>query len=711
MAGPLDLRGRVVITDGATGVLNKVRNGLQTIGRETRRVTSSGPRAGAITGAVSTAAMYQLVQSTREFNESLWGAQAAFLGNVKAKTAEEMTEGVNKTRDEAERLRKTALDLSKSLGLMPETFMKAGEEAAKMGLNLQKSEAVMKASGLIQMSDRESQANVMAKALGTYGIIYGAEEDDEKYAQQVKQRASMLALAGAQTRTSASKIEEGMRNYMGIHGAFGGRFEDAVALIAMGSQIGQQEKESGTALKSIQARFLNMPVGGRGALAAAGIDMSKFMDFGGVDPARATNQLIQMFPQQLGKGARGNLLKWMEQQRASGGMNDPSIINKTLQRMEKLGLKFAGDQDRENAANKIAAVMSGVGGKFDPLALISEIDKAIKEGRAGPGIWAAIGEPKRLHQYAGLMRIVNDTLKLRNGLLEDGGRYLDLVSRGYAVSDAGKIVALEAAFRRLQITLMRSDGVQSALDMFNRLATWFESLPPAVANATGSLMAIGGIAGVAGLAIAGIVAGFSALASTAGLVVVGLTALGAGLVWAWNNTEKLKELWSQMASAMQEWAGNIADGALDMLATGIERVQTAWASFASWVSGWADSIMGRIRAFVDGVAGMWARLRGLFSSIPMPSFGGGAAAPPADGSVQPQSAPAPTGGRATGLLQEASRFNGGAPANDNGGNRFAELSISINDSRTTAKFNESGDGKPMFGRVNLNTGPTMSGAR
>lgn len=678
MAGPLDLRGRVTIADGASGPLRQIKAGLDAVGQAAQKIStgqylrnlvgsakhSAERTSRAVGGAVAATGaaaaggvVMSFVHATREFNEAAWGAQAAFLGGVKGTSEADLTAGLRQSQEDAEKLRRTALDLSKALGLMPEAFMGAGEEAAKMGLDFDKSKAIMRSAGMVQMSDREAKANVIAKAIGSYGIIYGAEDDPAKYAKQAHSRASMLALAGAQTRTSASKIEEGMRNYMGMHGAFGGRFEDAVAIIAMGSQIGQMEKETGTSMRSLQGRFLNMPTGGRAALAGAGIDLSKFMDFGAVDPMRATNQLIQMFPQQLGKGARGKLLQFLEGERASGGLNDPSIINKTVQFLERQGLKFAGDQDRENAANKITSVMSGVGGKFDPLALISEIDKAIKEGRAGPNIWAAIGEPKRLHQYAGLMKVVNETLKLRNGLLEDGGRYLDLVARGYAVSDAGKIVALESAWRRLQITMMRSDGVQSMLGAFQRMADWVESLPPGVSNMAGSLLAFGAVASVVGFGLAGIALGvsalaglFGALASTAGLVVAAIAAAAAGVYLLYSNwstvigslSALLGPAWSAIASVWQSgvdglrstldafstwiagtWVGSVTAALAPQYAetwatikatwqAGVDGLKATLESFSTWLSGtWVGSIVSAISGAVDRIGEAWGRLKGF----------------------------------------------------------------------------------------------------
>jgi hypothetical protein len=469
-----------------------------------------------------------LLQPTREFNESIWGIEAAFLGSATA--AETNATVLARSRTEAERMRSSAIALSKAYGIMPETFAKAGEEAAKMGLNYSKSNAIMKSSGLVQMSDREAQGNIIAKALGTYGIIYGAPEDDAGYAATANNRASTLALAGAKTRTSASKIEEGSRNYMGLHGAFGGQFEDMIAMIAMGTNTGMMEKEAGTALKSFQSRFLKLDAPARSAIASSGINVGDFADFGEVSPMRAANQLVQMFPQQMSKGARGKMVKFLETAQATidpktgkSQLADISIVNRMVQMLEKdAGLKFAGAEDREIAANKIAAVMTNVGGKFDVLGALEAMSKSIEEGRAGPAIAGIVGEQKRIHQTLSFVKAIGEIKKLRDELMADKGRYLELVASGYGGSDAGKIVSLESSLRRFNLSLVRSDGVQAMLKGLADMAEWFEKLPSSTSNAIGGMMAFALVAAPVGFALTGIAAGLMVVYRAARLLSIPL---------------------------------------------------------------------------------------------------------------------------------------------------------------------------------------------
>jgi hypothetical protein len=472
-----------------------------TAGRQANRAGTQFMRAGAsaFTAAYGVRA---IIEPTREFNDAVWGTTAALLGTTKA---------LKPAQAQAEDLRKTAIDLSKQYGVMPEVFAKAGMEATKMGLDHKKASSVMEAAGKVWMSDKDVDPSAMAKSLGTYGIVYGAPEDEEAYRTQTMGRASSLALAGAKTRTSASALEEGLRNYMGVHGAFGGKFEDAVALIAMGSNVALMEKETGTALKSLTSRFLRMPAEGRAAMAGAGIDTTKFMDFSAVSPLRATGQLVQLFPGQLKKGARGNTLKFLEKAERDGRLKDPAIIGQVLEHLEKQGLKFAGAEDRDIALTKISSVMSGAGGNFDPLGFFAEISRAVKDGRAGPGILGLIGEPKRLQQYLALNHVLEDTVALRDELVSDQGRFLGLVAEGYSESDAGKITAMEAAWRRFQLTLIRSDGLMRMLSTLQGIADAFAGMPSWASSAVGGMLAFGAILAPIGFAIAGIVAGLRSL--------------------------------------------------------------------------------------------------------------------------------------------------------------------------------------------------------
>ena len=507
---------------GIAGALRGIeRNGARAFflgaGQDARRAGAHFTRA---TGAALAAGygLRAITEPAREFNQAIWDTTAALLGQTGA---------LKPAQEQAEVMRKTAIDLSRAYGVMPESFAKAGAEAAKMGLSFGKSQAVMRAAGMVQTSDSEADAAAMAKSLGTYGIIYGAPEDDTGYGQQVQARASSLALAGAKTRTSASKIEEGLRNYMSVHGAFGGQFEDAVALIAMGSQTGLLEKETGTALKTMTTRFLNMPTPGRAALGAAGIDMNRFMDFSAADPFRATGNLITLFPEKKKKGARGRLMKFLEKAQRDGRMKDPSIIEETLHQLENEGVRFAGAEDRDAAVSKIAAVLHGAGGKFDPLGFFAEVQRAIDDGRAGPGVLAQILEPKRAQQYLSILKTLADAKVLRDDLVKDQGRYLELIGQGYQMSDAGKIVAMEAAWRRLNLALVRTDAIQKMVGFLARMGEALASMPGWAQTAVGGVLALSAVLIPLGMVARGIVASLQAVGKF-GLGAVGLLGVGRG---------------------------------------------------------------------------------------------------------------------------------------------------------------------------------------
>lgn len=568
-----------------------------------------------------------LLEPTREFNTSIWGTTAALAGQTK---------DMKLAQRQADDMRVTALKLSKAYGVMPEVFAKAGEEAAKMGLSQAKSAAVMEAAGKTAMSDQNVNASAMAKSLGTYGIIYGAEEDEAKYRQQVLSRASSLALAGASTRSSASGVEEGLKNYMGVHGAFGGTFEDAVALTAVGTQGGLMEKEVGTALKTLTTRFLRMPAEGRAALSGSGIDINKFMDFSAVDPTRARNQLLAAFPQQLGKNAKSKVQGFLEKAQRDGRLKDPAIINETLQFLEKQGLDFAGSEDRDAATSKIAAIMHGAGGRFDPLGFFSEIQSAIDDGRAGPGIMAAIGEPKRLSQYLSLLKTLEEAKNLRDELVRDKGRYLESIAKGYTQSEAGKLVAMEASWTRLSLSLVRSNGIQTALGTLEWMANVFEGMPDWASSAAGGLLAFAAVATPVGYALRGLGATLKAFyaygigaAKAMGLLGLGgsgaaagggLFSLGKGMVGGAAAAAASKRMLSGMAAASQAsqrmLAGMGASGAAGALAsqTGLlTKIGTA-ASFAARGLKLL-SAAGLAWMAVEIVSSNWEQISGFLKSV------------------------------------------------------------------------------------------------
>lgn len=542
MAGPLDLRGRVTIIDGATPTLRKIQNALGSLGKMSGRGSGllGGSARGAPVGALGFGAaafgFSALIGATKEWNDAIWGANAALLANedVQARVASgDMPGAIRLASQQTKEFSDEAMRLSRELKLLPELFAKAGMEATKMGLDYQQSQAVMRAAGAVFMSDQEADPSDIAKALGTYGLIYGQETGSEAYSKQVYERASVLSLAGAKTRTSASAIEAGARNFMGMHGAFGGRFEDLIALIATGSQAGQFEKATGTSLKTLQARFLRMPTSGYAAMAGAGIDISKFMDFGAVDPMRATNAIIQSFPQQLGKGARGNVLKFLEKAQREGRLGNPEIISETMAELERNGLEFAGAEDRDAAFNKLSALMSGVGGKFDIIGLFAEVSKAVQEGRASPGLLGIIGEGKRTHEYAALLKLFPDLLRLRDELVADDGKYLNTIEKAFPESSAGRIAAMAAAFQRLQISIMSNEGLFNFISGLERVFDWASKLPPELTTlalgAVAARAALGGLVWLLGGAVGAAIRFAGALGGLRGAasVFAGLSAAAA----------------------------------------------------------------------------------------------------------------------------------------------------------------------------------------
>ncbi len=509
MAGPLDLRGRVTIVDNATPTLKKIEHALASIGRQTGRKSgfsahlggsARGAPAGSLGFGMTAFGFTALIGATKEWNDALWGTNAALLANedVQARVAAgDMPGAIRLAATQTAQMSEEAVRLSRELNLLPELFAKAGMEATKMGLDYQKSLALMRAAGAVFMSDNEADPQDITKALGTYGLLYGQEEDPQAYAKQVYERASMLAYAGGKTRTSASKIEAGARNYMGIHGAFGGRFEDLIALIATGSQAGQFERVTGTSQKSLLARFMRMPPGGYAAMAAAGINLKEFMDFGAVDPTRATNAIIQAFPQQLGTGARGNLFKFLETAQREGRLGNPEIISETMAELERNGLKFSGDEDRDAAFQKLGALMHGAGGNFDPIAMFASVQRAIEEGRATPAIMSAIGEPRRIHEYLAILKLFPEMLRLRDELIADDGKYLSSVEKAFPESAAGRIAAMTGAFQRLQIAIMSNEGLFTFISGLERVFDWASKLPPELV--TIALAAVTGRAALGGL--------------------------------------------------------------------------------------------------------------------------------------------------------------------------------------------------------------------
>lgn len=581
------------------------------------RKAGSGIGVGAIGGAYG---LGMMVEAAKEYQDTLFGVKAAGA----AGSLDDIAKGNPAPTFEVlatstEELHGKLMDLSKELKLMPELFARAAEEATKAGKSVDEAAIYAEAAGLARISDRSLDPGEFTKQLTTYDQLYGdAAALGTTVEKLEKNRANDLALLGALTKTSATGISEGLRNFSGMSALFGSKFEEDAAMVAALVQGGQLEKEAGTALKSLLSRGLNMDRKGAGALTRAGIDRSQYMDFAGVDPNKAANQLATTFKGRLWKGAASDLQAEIARAMKTGEIKDPDYAGNLYAKMRRRGADMTA-QTHDDDILSISNAVQRAGGKFNLFDYAKELSKAMAEGRLDPADLGYIGEPRRQHQTGILVKHFELAEKLKQAIEANDGEYLERLLALRKVDPSGTIAGIEAAWRRMSITFSKSGFMVNATEALEKIVDAASGMGPVTTNLTlagAALLAFGGPALNAVRAVK---------ALGGGLVLLGRAALGmkatTTAIEAATGASTLFGLASQKAGGSRAAAAAMKANAAMLAGMGLQ-AQTAQrmiagmsgaagAGQAAKAAGWLSRIAGgmmKIARFAGPfmlVAGAW----------------------------------------------------------------------------------------------------------
>ena len=570
--GALDLRGRVTITNGASGTLGTIQRQLGAIGAQSKRTTMGTFSANAL-GSVVVAtnrlqqsvvglrgallgagfAMAGILNSTRGFNESKFGYGFAriteFIKDGKLQL-DAWKAAMNAAGKEAQAT-------AERLGTSPETTMRAREEVEKLGIKGKESDALTGAALTLHLAEPTKLDPGDAAAF--VGAMYRSyEQERKKLAAKMgksvddpefidayaKTLAARSAVAASQSALGPADLIEGMRQFGPQWGTMGISSDFALAALAHGANFGFRAPEMGTAYKSLVNRIIKPTAGGLRWYNTLGIDRSKYMEMSPIDPKTGTNRLNDLLGGAL-KGKDKAKVREMLDGAVRGGTAGTADFRSQLANFVegRLGKGFTGGRDRiEDAISDSILGASGFKeGGMD--GLIREIISK----KAGPAALMEMFEGRHYARNTPAFKFYEGLYKLYQQLAEVGPEVSDAIVEARKESEAGKVDAFFGSLKNLAIAIQDTGAVQAVTGAITSFSNAVRAMPSWALSAVGyglaaigtaaAALAVGGtlmrVASILGMVAAFIarilrIAGPAAVAAGAGAGAAGLSAGAAG---------------------------------------------------------------------------------------------------------------------------------------------------------------------------------------
>ncbi len=762
MASIGDLKGRVVITNSGSAVLRTIKTDIDAIAAASRKLDMGQfgrnlaastqahvqrlNRLAAPSAAAATAAglgVRSMIDATRQFNESKFGYGFARMTDYIKGGKLDMASW----RADMNATAKAVQAKAKDFGAIPEVVMQAREEVEKLGFKGDTSNAVWESALGLHLSEPSKLAS--GQAAQYLGAVYrafdgerrkmaaklGKDADDPEFNKMwIKGLAGKAAVAGAESALGPSDVIEGMRQFAPQWAGLGISYDMALASLAHGANYGFRAPELGTAYKSMAMRAIKPTAEGMRWLNRLSIDRSQYMEMDVADPKRGTNQLQALLGNALGKNDK----KWLEQELIKGQLakttGTPEFRGNIVNQLERrLGKGWAGRRAELESAydDSIMSPTKFKDGGFDGLM------RAIVNSGAGPAALGTIFEGRHIARNDPMFKFYDQMHGLLVKLQATDGSVVDAVVAGRKESEAGKTDQMKASWQDLMIQLEQSGGViDKVKDAIITLNQALAGLPvEALTGLAAAVAALGaiGVAGMAAAAAPGVLKGAGAAARMTGIPwAVGTTAAagGAGIGWMLSRLgllpgqvvgpalglgvrgpmgmAGLQTAQAARSLGMLGGAKAIALGAGRILIPGLGIISTAAMGYGAYqgyrqtgtVGGALRGALGFGQANAEGGSSGIPNPADAMASLPAAGSGPGEATRQSLADMRAQLS-------ATDLSSEGHRIMETLAA----GIRAGSASVLGAMDETVAGIRDRAASAASAGRVNLNTGPAMSGAR
>lgn len=463
---------------------------------------------GTVTALPGVLALQQIIAKTQEFEKALVGVQIANIAdNLKNRVVDFET-----IRKSAAETAEHAMRLSKALSMPPAGLLKAGEAALKMGLAADRMPALMEMAGSVHLQDNAISVEQAAEALGTIGINFRAGEKGPHttgdYVTDITRMANQWLAAANLSKSSASRLMEGLRQMAPLYASMGESFGDTVALIATMTQAGLMDPESGTALKSAGTRMFNMTHMGRVEMVKSGlwqrIMEGNLIELTANSSLQSFRNIKNSFPGRLSKEADGELRALLDE-----GEKNKSYFDQTFQgRLFALINRRTGTVDQagiEANEEKILSSITTGGGRVQMTKILQLMAKMQAEGTLTDAQLGKIFEGRHLSRMKALYSLITkDFAKIQATNNEVRDEFTKAGTKLFNESDAGKYAAMIASLDRAFVRFRQSEGIRNSIGLLEQFASTIATMPQGIVEFGGKALAASVGIGALGLALSGV---------------------------------------------------------------------------------------------------------------------------------------------------------------------------------------------------------------
>lgn len=645
MAGPLDLRGRVTITNGGSGTLHAIKGDLSAIGAMSGRTAAKTQIVGnaLATGAanakrfagnvglatVGTYGLISAVAKAEEYNRAIFGVgNAALSDNTRRDAAGKVVYDFEKVGAAMKDVENVTMSLTNELGQAPSRLSGIAEVLAKAGFDTEKLAAGTKAVALAAVTDMETPVAALGEFASVLDTIYKPKAG-EKWGEFFARQLDIVRVAAGETRLSVGSMMEGLRPFSALYSILGNDEVSNAALLMAGVRKGGEATEIGHTLKMDAVRFLNMTAQQARVFNDLGLRRKDYSDTANIDPIKAVANLARTFRSaEIKGGYRAELETAFEKAQRGGYMDDPEFLGKIRDQIARRGkIDTSNENSRDAFEEQFTNSVFGSGMRVNMPKLFLDM---IAKG-ATPGQWATMYDQRR----------IGSNMQIKEGLQDFYKEFIDKLSMAdgsglgatqtiFDQSNFGALMRWQAMWEKFQIGLANSGGLQTFLSGITKAFEVLGSLPKGVtdiAAAAGVLavalaplsfafrglagmarvlkaaLAFAGIGRAAGAAGAGMAGLFATGATAAGvtkagqMVAKGMSAAGAAATTKAVGDAMIKgmsagALASTGASAAGKlgWLGKLGGRLVPGLGAGLMIGGAGWSAYDSWQrgEGWGD---------------------------------------------------------------------------------------------------------------------------
>lgn len=542
MPGPLDLRGRVTIVNGASGPLGVIKRDLASIGTMSGRAASGTTvlNNALVTGAaaarrfqgsmVASAAgamgVLSALNKAEEFNKNVFGVGSAALADNTRRVAGQVVYDFERVEEVMRDVEKTSISMSKELGQSPTRISGIAEVLAKAGFDSEKIAAGTKAVAIAAITDEDTPVAQLGEFASVLDTIY-KPRGNEKWGEFFARQLDVVRVAAGETRLSVGSMMEGLRPFSALYATLGNDEVTNSALLMAGVKKGGEATEVGHTLKSNMLRMLRSTAESNARFTALGLRRSDYTDLSAMDPVRASGNLSRAFrTADITGGFRKELEADMQRAIEGGTFDTAEFQDKLMAKVAKrAGVDMSDELSRSAFEEKFANSIFAGGARFNMLKLMQDLIAknataadlgTVFEGRRiGTNTQIIEGIKEHLDEYLGKL-----------GLADGSG--LAATQKIFDRSNFGALKRFQAMWEQFQISVANSGGLQMVLGGLTRVFEVLGSLPAPVTETAVAL----GVFAIALTPLAALIRGIATAASAlAGArALIGLGAAGGSMM-------------------------------------------------------------------------------------------------------------------------------------------------------------------------------------